>query len=342
MSSIPKKLINEPNRMAAELLEGVVAAYHGKVKPLSERGALVKARMPENKVGLLIGGVCGHEPLFSMLIGRNLADGAACGGVYNAPFPPVILETTRAVDRGRGVLYVYGNWKSNRERFGEAEQVANTSGIPVRSVRVWDDVASAPPDQMEMRGGISGDLLVIKVAGAITATANTLDEACAVTVRARDNTRSIAMKLSSGTIPGTGELLYQVTPGEIEIGSRLHNRGAARVLSTDSATADEIVQAMMKQLLADGLFHRGDEVALLINDLGNISYLELLIANRKVRQILQEHGITVHQTFMGSYFTCQETAGFMITLMKLDDELRQCIDMPCDSLGLTLGERSNW
>ena len=303
-------------------------------------GALVKTRLRQGKVGLVIGGVCGHEPLFSMLIGDNLADGAACGNVYYVPDPEVIVETTRAVDQGLGVLYVYGNWRSNVDRFGRAEKIAAEAGIETKTVRVCDDIASAPLDQFEKRAGIAGDLLVIKVAGAVTATADTLDEAFAVTARARDNTRSIAVVLSSGTIPGTGELLYTLPEGEIAIGSKLHGHGA--VVSSSDASADRIVQSMMDQLLADGLFAAGDQVYLLINDLGNMSYLEMLIANRKVRQILRDRDIAVHQTVIGSYFTCQETAGLSVTMMKLDEELRRYVDVPADSLGFSTRGRADW
>jgi len=250
------------------------------------------------------------------------------------------VATTRAVDQGRGVLYVYGNWTSNVDRFGRAQEAVAKAGIETRTVRVWDDIASAPIDQIEKRGGTAGDLLVIKIAGAVTAQTENLAEAYAVTARARDNTRSIAVVLSSGTIPGTGELLYTLPEGEIEIGSRLHGRGA--VLSVADASADRIVQSMMDQILADGLFVSGDEVYLLINDLGNTSYLEMLIANRKVRQILQDRDIAVHQTVIGSYFTCQETAGFSVTMMKLDDELRRYVDVPADSLGFSTMGRSAW
>ncbi len=245
MMEIPKKLINEPDQMASELLEGVVAAYHGKVRQLSEQGALVKTQLTKGKVGLVIGGVCGHEPLFSMLIGENLADGAACGNVYHAPEPPVILETTRAVDQGKGVLFVYGNWRGNIDRFGPAEKMAIEAGIEVKTVRVWDDVAAAPIEGIEKRGGIAGDLLVIKVAGAVTAHTDSLEHAYDVTSRARDNTRTIGVALSSGTIPGTGELLYALPKDKIEIGSKLHGQGG--VLIQKTALADEIVECMMDQ-----------------------------------------------------------------------------------------------
>ena len=353
MSQTTTKLINTPSHITPELLEGVVAANHGRVKQLDvpgipktpgapgSGGALVKTRLQPNKVGLVIGGVCGHEPIYSMLIGDNLADGAACGSIYYVPDPPVIVATTQAVDQGLGVLYVYGNWRSNVDRFGKAKNIVAEGGIETREVRVWDDVASAPCNKIEQRGGIAGDMMVIKVAGAATAQAKSLEEAYAITSRARDNTRSIAVVLSSGSIPGTGELLYQLPDGgEVEIGSKLHGQGA--VLSHDAATADRIVESMMDQLLGEDLLAENDEVYLPINNLGCATYMELLIANRKVRQILRYRNVAVHQTVIGSYFSCQETAGMSITMMKLDEQLRQCVDAPADSLGFAAVGRAQW
>ncbi len=334
------KLTNATGSIAAELLEGVIAACHGRVKQLDVPGPLVKTRLPRDKVGLVIGGVCGHEPLFSMLIGEGLADGAANGGLYNAPAPEVIAAATQAVDQGLGVLLVYGNWRSNVDRFAQAEKMVAAAGIETRTVRVWDDIASAPPDEIEQRGGTAGDMAVIKVAGAATAKFKTLAQAYAVTARARDNTRSISVVLSAGTIPGTGEALYTVPKGRIQVGSTLHGQGAA--VTRDSATADPIVEAMMEQLLNEKLFAPRDEIYLLINNLGSATYLEMLIVNRKVRQILRDREIKVHQTLIGSYFTCQETCGLSITMMKLDEELRQCVDAPADSLGLSTPGRPDW
>jgi dihydroxyacetone kinase-like protein len=340
MSASITKLINDPEHIAPELLEGVVAAYHGKVRQLKEPGALVKTRLRQDKVGLVIGGVCGHEPLFSMLIGDNLADGAASGTVYCVPDPQVIVATTQAVDQGLGVLYVYGNWRSNIDRFTRAEKLVTEAGIETRTVRVWDDVASAPADQIEQRAGISGDMVVMKVAGAATAQAKSLEEAYTITARARDNTRSIAVVLATGTIPATGEPLYKLSEGEVEIGSKLHGQGT--MINREAIQADPVVEAMMDELLAEDVFAEGDDVYLLINNLGSATYLEMLIANRKVRHILRDRNISVHQTVIGSYFTCQETAGLCITMMRLDEELRRCVDTPADSLGFSTMGPARW
>jgi dihydroxyacetone kinase-like protein len=284
-------------------------------------------------VGLLIGGGSGHEPLFPAFIGDNLADGAACGHIFAAPTPNVILAATRALDQGQGVLYLYGNYSGDNMNFDIAAEMAAEEGIETRTVRVWDDVASAPPERMGDRRGIAGDLFVIKVAGAVSAVCNNLDEVQRVVAQARDNTRSMGVSLAAGSIPETGEPTFELPEDEIEVGMGLHGEpGVSRQAMT---AADPLVDQMMERIVADLPFQAGDEVCLLVNDLGSTTWMELLIVNRRVHAFLRERGIRVHDTVIGSYCTCQEMAGFSITLMRLDSELQGYYDMPCRSLGFT-------
>ena len=140
-----KKILNDPRNVVGEALEGLVAASRGTLALVDGATAVVNTTLAGGKVGLLIGGGSGHEPLFPGFVGEGLADGAACGHVFAAPAPDVILTATRAVDRGKGVLYVYGNYAGDNLSFDMAAELASDEGISTRSVRVWDDVAAAPP-----------------------------------------------------------------------------------------------------------------------------------------------------------------------------------------------------
>jgi dihydroxyacetone kinase-like protein len=328
-----KKIINDPRNVVPELLEGLVEAYHGKVMKLEGVAALVKFSLPEGKVGLLIGGGSGHEPLFHGFIGENLADGAACGNIFAAPTPDVILEATRALDQGYGVLYLYGNYAGDNMNFDIAAEMAADEGIQIRTIRVWDDVASAPPERMDDRRGIAGDVFVIKIAGGISATTQDLEEVYRVTAKARDHTRSMGVAVSAGSIPETGEPTFELPDDEIEIGMGLH--GEAGVSREKLLPADALVEKMMGRILTDLPYQRGDEVCLLINDLGATTMMELLIVNRQVRCVLRDQGIAVYDTLMGRFCSSQEMAGFSITLMKLDDELKKYYDMPAKSFAFT-------
>jgi dihydroxyacetone kinase-like protein len=328
-----KKIINDPKKVVPELLEGLVEAYRGKVKKLAGVNVLVKSNLPEGKVGLLIGGGSGHEPLFPGFIGENMADGAACGNIFAAPTPDVILEATRALNQGQGVLYLYGNYAGDNMNFDIAAEMAADEGIETKTVRVWDDVASAPLKRIEDRRGIAGDLFVIKIAGGVSATMNDLEEVVRVTTKARDNTRSMGVAVAAGSIPETGEPTIELPGDEIEIGMGLH--GEPGVSREKMLAADALVEKMMDKIISDLPFQRGDEVCLVINDLGATTMMELLIVNKRIHQILRDKGMVVHDTVIGSFCTSQEMAGFSITLMKLDDELKKYYDMPANSFGFT-------
>ncbi len=328
-----KKVLNDRKNVVPELIDGLVAAYHGYIKKLDGVGALIKNSLPWNKVGLLIGGGSGHEPLFGGFIGENMADGSACGQIFAAPSPDIILEVTRALDQGNGVLYVYGNYAGDNMNFDIAAEMAAEENMVTRTVRVWDDVASATQAKMQDRRGIAGDLFVIKVAGGASAVLKDLEAVYQVTAKARDKTRSIGVAVAAGSIPETGEPTFELPDDEIEIGMGLH--GEPGVSREKMLPADALADKMITQLMEDLPFQQGDEVCLLINDLGATTYMELLIANRRTHEILNEMGIRIYDTILGSYCTCQEMSGFSISMMKLDEELKTYYNMPADSLGFT-------
>ena len=324
-----KKILNDPKNVVNETLEGLVLAYNGKVKRIEKSNALIKTNLPKDKVGLLVGGGSGHEPLFPGFIGENLADGAVCGNTFAAPSPDLILSATKALDQAHGVLYLYGNYAGDNMNFDMAAELAEEEGIVTKTVRIWDDVASAPLDRIEDRRGIAGDLFVIKIAGAVSSEKKDLDEVFNITCRARDNVRSMGVAVSPGSIPETGEPTFVIGPDEIEIGMGLH--GEVGVSREKMLPADKLVEKIMAKILGDLPFCPGNKVCVLINDLGATTMMELLIVNRKVQEILINKSIVVHDTIVGSFCTSQEMAGFSISLLKLDNDLKKYYDMPTDS-----------
>lgn len=330
-----KKILNDPGNVVEESLEGLIHAYHGEVHKLESVNAIVKKEMPPGKVALLVGGGSGHEPLFPGYIGKNMADACACGNVFAAPSPNVILEATKYVDQGRGVLYVYGNYAGDNMNFDIASEMAADDEIEIQTVRVWDDVASAPRSNIEERRGIAGDFFVIKVAGGATTSVDDLEEAYRITAKTRDEIRSIGVAVSSGSLPETGEPTFVLGDDEIEIGMGLH--GEPGVTREKMLSADEIVERMMDLIISDLPYNKGDEVCLLINNLGASTFMELLIVNRKAQDILERHQISVHDTQIGAFCTSQEMAGFSISLLRLDEEIKHYYDMPARSLAFRRG-----
>jgi phosphoenolpyruvate---glycerone phosphotransferase subunit DhaK len=321
-----KKLINAPSDVVREMMEGLVSAYGGSVHILDGVNAIVRSHIEEAKVALLVGGGSGHEPVYHGLVGPGLADGAAIGNVFAAPSPEIVLEATKAVNRGKGVLYVYGNYSGDNMNFDIGAELAAESGIVTRTVRIADDVAI---DKRADRRGIAGLLFVVKIAGAACAEAATLEEAERVARKAVENVRTMGIALSAGTNPESGEPTFLLGDDDIEIGMGLH--GEPGVSRGPMKSADELVDLMMDRILPDLPYQSGDEVAVLINDLGATTTTELLIVNRHVREILSERGIRTYDTVIGSFCTSQEMAGASITLLRLDDELKHYYDMSADS-----------
>ena len=329
----PKKILNDPRNATAEMMEGLVLACDGRVSQVEGHGALFLKEIPDGKVALLVGGGSGHEPIFGGFLGLNLADGAACGEVFTSPPPQTICEAARAIHRGKGVVFVYGNYAGDTMNFDMAAEMLAAEGIETRTIRVRDDVAVGAPDRPDERRGIAGDVFVIKVAGGAAAELDSLEAVARVAAKAEANTRSMGVAVSPGSLPESGNPTFEIGDDEIEIGMGAH--GEKGVKRQKMSTADDIVDQMMAPILRDLPYRAGDEVALLINNLGASTMFELLIANRHVRQILEHEGIKVHRSFVGSWLTSQEMAGFSISLMKLDDELKHYLDLPASSFGFT-------
>ncbi len=305
---------------------------NGKLEGLTGITAAIRTDMPADKVAIVTGGGAGHEPLFAGYVGKGLADAAALGDIFAAPAPNVILQTTEAASCDKGVIYIYGNYAGDNMNFDIAAELADDDDIKTHTVRVWDDIASAPLDKIKERRGTAGDLYVLKIAGAASEQYDDFDKIVEITERARDNTRSIGVALSAGSVPQTNSFNFELPDDEMEIGMGLH--GEPGVSREKMSGADEVVTKLIDQLCADLPYQGGDEVCLLVNNLGSSTYMELLIATRQAHALLAERGIKVHDTLVGNYCTSQEMSGYSLTLMKLDDELKTLFDLPCDSFAL--------
>lgn len=323
-----KKIINNNENLIQEMLEGFMNAHGEMYKKLETTNGIV-LRENKEKVGILIGGGSGHEPLFLGFVGEGLADGAAVGNVFAAPPPYNVLEVTKAIDSGKGVLHVYGNYAGDILNFDMASELAEMEGITCKSVLVRDDVASAPLERYEDRRGIAGDVFVIKVAGAAADQGLSLDEVARVTQKAADNTRSIGVALSPGMIPGLEKPTFHLADDEIEFGMGIH--GEPGIERTKMMKADELTDRMLESLFNDFHYQEGDEVCVLVNGLGATTQLELMIVNRRVNEVLKQKGIKVHHNDVNSYCTSQEMGGVSISLLLLDGELKEYYDQPAYS-----------
>ncbi len=321
-----KKIINMPGDVVRECAEGFAAAYGGQYELLKE-AAGIRVRDVKDKTALVIGGGSGHEPMFEFFLGENLGDAAACGNIFTSPDPGTIYQTAMSVERGKGVLFVYGNYTGDNMNFDMAAELMADAGVESRTVRVRDDIASAPRDRLYDRRGIAGDFFVIRIAGAATGAGLSLEEAYRVTEKANENTYTIGVGLSGATIPGEREPIFTLPEDEMEFGLGIH--GEPGVKRVKLMPADDLVDELYRQLLEDSALKAGDEVCSYINGLGSTTLMELCIMNRRLKQLLDRDGIRIHDMEVNSLVTTQEMAGASITLMRVDDELKRYYDQPC-------------
>lgn len=324
-----RKIINQRDDIVRESLEGFIAAHERYyVKHPEVNGILYRYKRSE-KVALVIGGGSGHEPMFAGFVGRGLADAATCGNIFASPDPKNIYETAKAVENGKGVLFVYGCYAGDNLNFDMAEEMLNKDGIPTAHVRVQDDVASAPREKRENRRGIAGDVFVVKTAGAACDAGLSLEEARRVTEMANENTFTIGVATSSAQLPGVDEPIFTLGEGEIEYGMGLHGeKGIKRV---PFAPMDELIDTMYAEIKKDACFRPGEEVCVLVNGLGATTITEMSIGYRHLRELLLQDGLIIHDADIDHYCTSQEMGGFSITVFRLNEELKKYYDMPCHS-----------
>jgi dihydroxyacetone kinase-like protein len=325
-----KKIVNSPDAAVSEMMEGYAAAFSRCYEKVPGVNGLAYRERRRGKVALVVGGGSGHEPLFSGFVGRGLADGAACGNIFASPDPGTICAVAKAVETGKGVLFVYGNYAGDNLNFDMAEEFLQDEGIKTGRVRVWDDCASAPPERTEDRRGIAGDVFCIKIAGAACDAGLSLEQVREVTEKARENLRSIGIATSPGQIPGNDKPTFELGEDEIEYGMGLH--GEPGIERTTMKRADELVSVMYRNIIKDMPFlKRGDEVCALVNGLGSTTILEMGVVFRRLKQLLDADGIVLYDGDINRYCTCMEMGGFSISLLKLTPELKALYDAPCFS-----------
>jgi dihydroxyacetone kinase len=324
-----QKIINEPRAFVDEMLEGVLLAHPGSLRTAGRR-VLVRGDAPRpGKVAIVTGGGSGHLPLFMGYVGMGLADGVAVGDVFASPSSEQILEATKAVDGGAGVIYLFGNYSGDVMNFDLAAELASAEGIETSTLLGADDVASAPAAAHDRRRGVAGIAFLYKVAGALAEEGASLAEVMAVAERAAAGLRSMGVALSPCILPAAGEPTFTLPAGEMEIGMGIH--GEPGVRRGPLEPAERIAEQLVSQIVSDLPFNRGDEVAVLVNSLGATPREELYILFRSVHALLASSSISVRRAWVGEYATSLEMAGASVSVMKLDDELLRLLDAPCES-----------
>src|SRR4028118_759872 len=325
-----KKVINAPERVVEEMCRGMELAHPGLIRIIPEHNVLVRADAPVgNKVALVSGGGSGHEPTHGGYVGPGMLDAACAGSVFTSPTPDQMLEATKAVDGGAGVFYVVKNYTGDVLNFERPGEWAEAEGIQPDYVVTNDDVAVEDSTFTSGRRGIAGTLFVHKICGAAADDGKDLAGIKELAERVNGNVRSMGMALTSCTPPESGEPIFQIADDEMEMGVGIH--GEPGIERKKIEPADSIVDQMLDRILGDSVDFSGSEVAVMVNGMGGTPPMELYVAYSRVADRLKDEGVNVwRMPYIGDYMTSLEMAGFSITLLKLDEEMKGYLAAPCD------------
>ena len=322
-----KKIINDVSLVEDQMIQGLVKAYPS-LRKLDCGNVVVRAEKKQGKVALISGGGSGHEPAHAGYVGKGMLDAAVAGAVFTSPTPEPIYEGIKEIATDAGVLMIIKNYTGDVMNFEMAGEMADMEGIPVKQVVVNDDVAVKDSLYTVGRRGVAGTVFVHKIAGAKAEEGASLDEVQAVAQKVIDNVRTMGMAIQPCTVPASGKPGFELTDQEMEVGIGIH--GEPGTHREALRPADEIVDMLLEKILAD-IDYSGREVAVMINGSGATPLMELYIVNNRVHDVLTRKGIRVYKTLVGNYMTSIEMAGFSISLLRLDEELKALLDAEADT-----------
>ncbi len=325
-----KKLINVVDNVVDEMLNGMTAAFPEYIERVPDTDVVARTGAKKtDKVVLISGGGSGHEPAHGGYVGKGMLDAAVAGAVFTSPTPDQVYEAIKATECGKGALLIIKNYTGDVMNFEMAADMAADEDIVVDKVVVADDVAVENSTWTTGRRGIAGTVFVHKIAGACAETGAELPEVKRVAEKVIANVRSMGMAVSPCTVPAVGKPSFELADDEVEIGIGIHGEpGTHREkITTVNGTVDHLVG----KILDEGIYAEGDEVAVMVNGMGATPLSELFIANLRVKEILDEKKIKIAKTVVGNYMTSLDMAGFSVTLLKLDDELKGYLNAPADT-----------
>jgi len=331
-----KKLINKPEDVVVEELQGIAIAHADLVKVFYEPNYVVRADAPvKNKVGVISGGGSGHEPMHGGFVGMGMLDAACPGAVFTSPTPDQMLEATKAVSGGAGVLHIVKNYTGDVLNFEMAADLARAEGIEVEAVITDDDVAVKDSLYTAGRRGVGVTVLAEKIVGAAAEQQRPLKDVAELCRKVNANGRSMGMALTSCTVPQAGKPTFDLPEDEMEIGIGIHGEpGRTRM---KLKTAAEITEMLATPILDDLPFNQGDSVLAFVNGMGGTPLIELYVVYNELAKICAGRGVKIARSLVGSYITSLEMAGCSITLLKVDDELTRLWDAPVKTPALRWG-----
>jgi len=333
------RITDDPAGFKDDWLAGYTAAYARYVQPVpGASGVMLAGGARGDKVGVVLGGGCGHYPAFAGLVGPGLADGAVVGDIFTSPSAEQAYRVGRHLEGGAGVVFAFGNYAGDTMNFGVARNRLRADGVDARIVLVTDDVASAPAERASTRRGIAGGLFVFKALGAASARGDAIGEVERLGRLANDRTRTLGVAFAGCTFPGATEPLFTVPAGKVELGLGIH--GESGVRTVDDMTAEQLAATLVQPLLDERPVGAGRRAAVVLNGLGDTKYEEMFVLYRHVDRLLTDAGVEAVLPEVGEFVTSLDMAGTSLSLCWLDDELAQLWAAPADTPTFKRGNAS--
>lgn len=328
-----KKIINRPETVVMEMCSGMAAA-HPELEFVRKYKIMKKKETDPNKVSLISGGGSGHEPAHAGFVGQGMLDAAVCGDVFASPSQIQVYQAIKATASQKGTLLIIKNYSGDMMNFKNAAYLASEDGLQVDYIRVEDDIAVEDSLYTVGRRGVAGTVLVHKIAGAAAQRGGSLEQVKAAAQKAADHVRSIGFALTSCTVPAKGTPTFSLGEDEMEYGVGIH--GEPGIRREKLVSADELAQRMTDALCKELDLQSGQEVAVLVNGFGGTPLQELYLLNNAVARCLSKAGVVTVRTLVGNFMTSIDMAGASLSILKLDEELKELLDTPCDAPALKI------
>ena len=324
-----KKFMNDPKKFVPEMLKGIALANPTTLKYIPEYNLIMRADIPiADKVSIMQGSGSGHEPAHVMIVGKGMLDAACPGDVFSAPAADYVYNTSKLVASPKGVLHIINNYTGDRMSFEMGREMAEADGVEIKTIFVNDDVAVKDSTWTVGRRGVAGNFFVIKAVGAAAERGASLDELVALGEHVVSVARTMGMALTGCTPPAKGQPIFTLAEDEMEMGIGIHGEPGRRRVKM--ASANQIVDELLEATYSDLPYKPGDEVALMINGMGGTPISELYLLYGYAHEQLEKRGAKVWRSYVGEYCTSLEMAGFSLTLVKVDDQLKDLFMAPAE------------
>jgi ATP-dependent dihydroxyacetone kinase len=323
-----KKLINRPVDVVEEMLQGFSVLHPGSALLAGHKVMLRNdaEQVREQQVAIISGGGSGHEPAHASYVGAGMLSAAVAGEIFTSPSSDSVYAAIKAVTGKPGALLVVKNYTGDRLNFGVAAEMARAEGIAVETVIVNDDVALKGTEQATGARGLAGTVLINRLVGAAAAQGKSLVEVAAIGRAATRSLASMGLSFSAGTSPAVGKPSFELGEDEMELGLGIH--GEPGVKRTQLQTADKLTETLLGEILRYGIFGEEKRIAVMVNNLGATTEMELAIVARHAVPFLASNGYTVERIYAGTFLSSLDMAGISISVLGINDEWLGWLDAP--------------